>query len=95
MGWGCRHRCCGDENRTLNGTTLPLSDAKSGERFRVASIMGGRQLCARMAAIGIYPGVEVELLCSGCGSPRLVRVHGGTLSLGAGVCEKIRVTTLM
>jgi ferrous iron transport protein A len=46
-----------------------------------------------MAAMGIYPGVEIELLCGGCGCPCLVRVHGGTLSLGAGVSEKILVTS--
>jgi ferrous iron transport protein A len=81
-GLNCGHGCCG-------------GGSKAGKRIKVASILGGRQLCARMAALGIYPGVEMELLYSGCGSPRLVRVHGGTLSLGAGICEKIRVTALM
>jgi len=44
-----------------------------------------------MAALGIYPGVELELLCSGCGAPCLVKVRGSTLSLGAGVSRKIKV----
>jgi ferrous iron transport protein A len=45
-----------------------------------------------MAALGIYPGAELELLCAGCDSPCLVRVRGGTLSLGKGVSDKILVT---
>jgi len=73
---------------------VPLRDVKSGKRFRVAGIRGGRHLCARMAAMGIYPGVEMEILCGGCGCPCLVRVHGGTLSLGEGVSDKIFVTTV-
>jgi ferrous iron transport protein A len=44
-----------------------------------------------MAAMGIYPGVEMELLCAGCGSPCVIRVHGGTLSLGSGISENILV----
>ena len=75
--------------------TLPLCNAKAGNRLKVSGIRGGRQLCARMAAMGIYPGVEMEVLCEGCGSPCLVRVHGGTLSLGAGVSEKIMVTSVL
>lgn len=44
-----------------------------------------------MAALGIYPGAEMELVCSGCGQPCLVKVRGCTLSLGAGVSQKIMV----
>jgi ferrous iron transport protein A len=44
-----------------------------------------------MASMGIYPGVELELLCSSGGAPCLVRVHGGTLSLGAGLSNNILV----
>lgn len=75
-----------------NSARFPLCDLKSGGKVRVACIQGGRSLCARMAALGIYPGVEMQLLCSGCGCPCLVRVNGGTLSLGAGISDKILVT---
>jgi len=83
--YGCKNIC--------NEDTLPLSDAQAGKRIKVCGIAGGRSLCGRMAAMGIYPGVEIELLCGGCGCPCLVRVHGGTLSLGAGMSEKILVTS--
>ena len=84
--WGC-----GVNADDAGGSVLPLSRAAAGRRVKVASIAGGRCLCARMAALGIYPGVEMELLCSGCGAPCLIRIHGGTLSLGAGMSEKILV----
>jgi ferrous iron transport protein A len=83
--------CCG--RRIGSEPALPLSNAKSGQRCKVASIEGGRGVCGRMAAMGIYPGVEMEVLCGGCDAPCLVRVHGSTLSLGHGVSNKILVTS--
>ncbi len=68
-------------------TLLPLCNAESGKRVKVACVNGERGLCARMAALGIYPGVEMMMLCSGC-----VRVNGGTLSLGVDISNKILVT---
>lgn len=93
MGWlrkgqKCKSCCM----KRVDEAGLPLTDARPGERLQVKSIAGGRRLCARMAALGIYPGAELELLCSACGAPCLVRVHGGTLSLGCGVSDKILVT---
>lgn len=70
---------------------LRLSDAPPGQPVEVKAIEGGRKLCARMAALGIYPGVKLELLCSHCDAPCLVKVRGSTLSLGVGVSRKIMV----
>lgn len=66
---------------------VPLCKAASGKKVKVACVNGERGLCARMAALGIYPGVEMLMLCSGC-----VRVNGGTLSLGKEISNKIFVT---
>jgi ferrous iron transport protein A len=68
----------------------PLCLAETGKQMKVACVEAGRGLCARMASMGIYPGAKIEMLCGGC--PCLVRVSGGTISLGAGVSEKILVT---
>jgi ferrous iron transport protein A len=85
-----RRSCCPADH--ADSSVLPLADARVGQRCKVAAIDGGRQLCARMAAMGIYPGVEMEVLCAGCNCPCLVRVHGCTLSLGSGMSNKILVT---
>ena len=66
---------------------VPLCQAESGKKVKVACVNGERGLCARMAALGIYPGVEMQMLCCGC-----VRVNGGTLSLGKEISNKILVT---
>jgi len=94
--WKCKKgdaRPCKCRNASENGVR-PLCEARAGRRLKVAGISGGRGLCARMAAMGIYPGAEMELVCAGCGAPCLVRIHGGTLSLGAGVCRKILVSPM-
>jgi ferrous iron transport protein A len=81
--------CCCD--RGGSKCLLSLSEARPGRPVQVMTIEGGRRLCGRMAALGIYPGVKLELLCNGCGAPCLVKVRGSTLSLGAGVSQKIKV----
>ena len=66
---------------------MSLHKAEIGKNVKVACVHGERGLCARMAAMGIYPGVEMHLLCSGC-----VRVNGGVLSLGKDISDRILVT---
>jgi ferrous iron transport protein A len=85
-------KCGGTDGGDFCGVLL--SNARPGERCKVAGIQGGRHLCARMAAMGIYPGVEMEVVCAGCNCPCLVRVHGCTLSLGSGLSNKILVTSV-
>ncbi len=77
--------CC-DRPSSPECVLTPLCEAESGKKFKVACVHGERGLCARMAAMGIYPGVEMHLLCSGC-----VRVNGGVLSLGKDIFDKILV----
>lgn len=93
MRWWPMKRCvspCPNGELCAN-SAIPLSQAPSGTKLLVRRIDGGRHLCARMAALGIYPGAEVEVLCAGCNCPCLIKVHGSTLSLGAGVSNKIYV----
>ncbi len=93
MRWWFMSRCgspCA-RDKVCPAPVFPLSQAPSGKRLLVQRIEGGRNLCARMAALGIYPGAELEVLCAGCDRPCLVKVHGSTLSLGAGVSNKILV----
>jgi ferrous iron transport protein A len=91
--WKHRSSCGCRETEVSDSSAVALSNARVGGRFKVAGIEGGRHLCARMAAMGIYPGVEMEVVCAGCNCPCLVRVRGCTLSLGAGLSEKILVTS--
>lgn len=75
----------------VQGGPKPLALADPGKKLKVCRIIGGRGACARLAHMGIYPGVEVELLCGGCNSPCIVKVHDVTISLGQGLSQKIMV----
>ena len=93
--WKRRNCCACRETDISDSCASSLSDVRAGQRCKVAGIEGGRHLCARMAAMGIYPGVEMEVICAGCHCPCLVRVHGSTLSLGSGLSDKILVTSTL
>jgi len=67
-------------------TLMPLCEAEAGKKVKVAYVHGERELCARMAALGIYPGVELRLLCSGN-----FRVNGCVLSLSRDISGRILV----
>lgn len=77
-------RC--DQPAGCQCAVMPLCKARPGNKVKVACVNGGRGLCARMAALGIYPGVEMCLLHSGC-----VRVNGRVLSMGKDIFDKILV----
>ncbi len=47
-----------------------------------------------MAALGVRPGEEAELLCSRGGTQCLLKIHGGILSLDELSSENIMVTSM-
>ncbi len=89
-----KHQSCMFREKALDAEhVLPLSRACACGRVKVCRISGDRRLCARMADLGILPGREMELLCSGRGRHNcMVRVNGGTLSLDNLTTENILVT---
>ena len=74
------------------GPTTPLSQKKKCGRARVCSINGDRKHCARMAALGVYPGNEIELISPANGERCLIKVHGGTLSIDRDTTENILIS---
>jgi len=47
-----------------------------------------------MASMGLYPGVEADIICSETGSQCLLKVNGGTISLDSDVSEKVFVSSV-
>ena len=88
-------RCSCNRMQAADRIAQPLCEVQVGKLLKVAGISGGRRLMAQMAQMGIYPGVEMRLLCAGCGSPCVIRVHGGTLSLGLGISQNIMVESVV
>lgn len=90
---------CGLRQRKHNGDCscrpcngIPLGNKRTCGKVKVCSISGDRKQCARLAALGFYPGNEIELVDAPNGDRCLVRVHGGTISLDQDTLNTIVVT---
>ncbi len=84
--------CFGGNRCALRGAPASLKDCKG--RVKVCKVNGDRKICARMASMGLYPGVEADIICAEKGSQCLLKVHGGTISLDPAISENILVTSL-
>ncbi|MEW6567979.1 MAG: FeoA family protein [Chloroflexota bacterium] len=69
----------------------PLSDLPAGTRGIVGQLRGGREFTARVAGMGLAPGVEVEVIQNLGHGPVLVEVRDTHLALGRGEALKISV----
>ncbi len=72
----------------------PLSENCQTGKLRICKITGDRKECAKMAALGVLPGQEAELLCPQNGSQCLLKIHGGTLSLDQQTSNNIIVESV-
>jgi hypothetical protein len=45
-----------------------------------------------MAAMGLTPGTEAEILCPENGSQCILKIHGGTVCLDHSICRNILVS---
>jgi Fe2+ transport system protein FeoA len=70
---------------------IPLIMASRGSKVRLVSINGGKQMTSRLAAMGLLPGVEVEIISNTPGDPFILDVRGSRLALGRGMAHKIFV----
>jgi len=69
---------------------MTLSMVRPGERVRIREIKGGRGLIGRLATMGIYPGVEIEVV-SNLPGPLILNRGGVRLGLGRGMAHRIFV----
>ena len=70
---------------------IPLNMASRGRKVRLVSVTGGKQLTSHLAAMGLLPGVEVEIISNAPGNPFILDVRGSRLVLGRGMAHKILV----
>ncbi|MFT5698860.1 MAG: ferrous iron transport protein A [Desulforhopalus sp.] len=93
---------CGFTNKVRNCfgrssckiTETPLSQNGHCRKVKVCKVTGDRKVCARMASLGLYPGVEADVICAQQGNQCMVKVNGGTISLDASISDNIYVTDL-
>ena len=76
----------------MRSNHIPLAMASSGRKVRLVSVNGGRSMCSHLAALGLIPGVEVEVKRNSPGGPFILGIKGGQLVIGRGMAQKILVS---
>jgi Fe2+ transport system protein FeoA len=62
-----------------------------GRRAILKKITGGRQLRGRLAALGLLPGTELEVVQNSGHGPFVVSVRGSRIVIGRGMAARIEV----
>ena len=73
------------------GNVTCLSNLAPAEIGIVASLSGGRGLVSRLAALGITPGAEVNVIQNFGRGPIIVRVRNARIALGRGEAMNVQV----
>ena len=68
-----------------------LSTLPEGARARLGRIEAGHGLRARLTAMGLARGVEVQVVANRGAGPFVVAVHGTRIVLGRGMARKVYV----
>jgi Fe2+ transport system protein FeoA len=64
-----------------------------GQKVEITEIRGGRGMVSKLANMGFYPGVIVEVISSR-GGPLIVAKDGVRLGLGFGMARRIYVRVI-
>jgi Fe2+ transport system protein FeoA len=70
---------------------MSLAMVKAGSRVRFVAVDSGRGLQSRLAAMGMVPGAEIEVIQNSFFGPFIVMVKGSRIMLGRGMAQKIIV----
>ncbi len=70
---------------------VPLVTVPSGKRVRLVGVDAGRRFQAKLAAMGLVSGTELEVVSSLAGGPLIVEAKGTRLMLGRRMARKILV----
>jgi Fe2+ transport system protein FeoA len=70
---------------------MPLTMISEGKKAILRSIEGGRQLRSRLAALGLLPGAELEVIQNSGQGPFVIAVKGSRIVIGRGMAARIAV----
>ena len=70
---------------------MRLAMVEAGRRVRVVGIEAGRALQARLASMGLFPGMELEVVRNVGQGPFVVAIKHSRMILGRGMAHKIVV----
>ena len=68
-----------------------LKDIISGSNVKLLKIEAGQALKARLAAMGLLPGVQFKIINNGHPGPLVIDLKGSRIVLGRGMAGKIVV----
>ena len=71
--------------------SVPLAQVASGKTVRLVCLDAGRHLASRLATLGMFPGVEVEIVRNSSHGPVIISLAGARFMLGRGEARKIYV----
>ena len=75
-------------NSNLELAERPLAQVPTGQRVRITGYQGGRMLRARLLALGLNLGREVDILQNNRGLI-IVGLNGGRVALGRSISQKV------
>lgn len=64
---------------------------RQGEKGRLLSISGGKGVVRRLTEMGLYTGVEIEIISNSGAGPLIIGLGGLRLGIGFGIAKKIFV----
>ncbi len=70
---------------------MPLAAVKPGKRVFIIGLTAGDGLRGRLAALGLVPGAQVEVITNSARGPFIISVKGSRIVLGHGMAQKIMV----
>jgi len=70
---------------------MPLTKISEGMKAKLHSITGGRELRTRLAALGLLPGTEIEVIQNSGKGPFVVSVKGSRIVIGRGMASRVEV----
>ena len=70
---------------------IPLSAVEAGRKVYIVAVDSGKGLQGRLAAMGLVPGVQVDVVLNSLHGPFIVAVKGSRIILGQGMAMKIIV----
>jgi len=71
---------------------MPLVAARSGQQVRLVDVQAGHDLRARLAAMGLMPGMKLTVVRNSGGGPLVVMAHNTRLALGRGMVHRMLVS---
>ena len=70
---------------------MPLTMVHEGRKAVLHSVDGGRQVRSRLAALGLLPGTELEVIQNSGHGPFVIAVKGSRIVIGRGMAARIVV----